>query len=185
MLQTAILAFSLSTDAFAASVANGARAPRMSLARTLGIAASFGLFEALAPLIGYLLGRHFAGMIESVDHWIAFTILAFLGLRMIWVSFKIEASPIGKAVPLSLAAILATAMGTSVDATAVGVTLALVETDIALTLLAIGLVTFAMTWIGLRLGREIGRRAGAWAERLGGLGLIAIGSHILVSHLTA
>lgn len=184
MLQTALLAFSLSTDAFAASVANGARAPKMSIVRTTGIAASFGVLEALAPLIGYLLGRQFAGTIESIDHWIAFGILGVLGLRMIWMSFKPE-TPTSVAVPLSVAAVFATALGTSVDATAVGVTLALVETNIALTLLAIGFVTFAMTWIGLHLGREIGRRAGAWAERLGGFGLIAIGGNILFTHLTA
>ncbi|HEV2572950.1 MAG TPA: manganese efflux pump [Beijerinckiaceae bacterium] len=99
-------------------------------------------------------------------------------------SFKPE-TPTSVAVPLSVAAAFATALGTSVDATAVGVTLALVETNIALTLLAIGFVTFAMTWIGLHLGREIGRRAGAWAERLGGFGLIAIGGNILFTHLTA
>ncbi|MDH7794869.1 MULTISPECIES: manganese efflux pump MntP family protein [unclassified Beijerinckia] len=184
MLQTALLAFSLSSDAFAVSIANGARAPRMSIVRTTTIAASFGLLEAVMPLIGYLLGRHFAGAIESVDHWIAFAILGFLGVRMIWMSFKTD-TPTGVAMPLSVAAVFATALGTSVDATAVGVTLALVETDIAMTLLAIGFVTFAMAWIGLHLGREIGRRAGAWAERFGGLGLIAIGSNILITHLAA
>ena len=81
MFQTAIIAFSLSTDAFAASVAKGARYPGMSPMRTVGIALGFGLLEALAPLIGYLLGLQFASVIEDVDHWIAFVILGALGLQ--------------------------------------------------------------------------------------------------------
>ena len=187
MLQTLVIAFSLSADAFAASIAKGARYPHMSLPRTTAVALGFGVFEALAPLIGYLLGKQFAGANEDYDHWVAFAILGALGVRMIWRSFQEETVTATSAAP-SVAAVVATAIGTSVDATAVGVTLALFSTNIPLTLVAIGVVTFAMTLIGLRLGGVIGKGAGgrglsAWAERLGGLGLIAIGANILVTHL--
>ncbi len=182
MLQTVLLAFSLSTDAFAASVAKGARFPNMPLGKTALIAASFGLLEALAPLVGYLLGLQFAGVIEGYDHWIAFTILGFLGARMIWASFDGERADELAAAP-SVAAVFATALGTSVDATAVGVTLALFSNNIPLTLLTIGVVTFAMTLIGLRLGGIVGDRTGKWAELLGGLGLIGLGANILATHL--
>jgi putative Mn2+ efflux pump MntP len=182
MLQTILLAFSLSTDAFAAAVAKGARFPAMAFHRTALIALSFGALEALAPLVGYLLGLQFAGAIEDYDHWIAFIILGGLGIRMIWASFDGESQEEPAAAP-ALAAVIATALGTSVDATAVGVTLALFSNNIPLTLVTIGVVTFAMTLIGLRLGGVIGERTGKWAEMLGGIGLIAIGAKILASHL--
>ncbi|MFN3888920.1 MAG: manganese efflux pump MntP family protein [Beijerinckiaceae bacterium] len=182
--QTAILAFSLSTDAFAASIAKGARHPGMSFKRIACIALGFGALEALAPLIGYLLGLQFAGAIEAYDHWIAFVILGFLGLRMIWKSFHEEEESVALANP-TIWAVIATALGTSVDATAVGVTLALFSDNIPVTLAAIGFVTFMMTLFGMRLGGVIGERTGKWAEMLGGAGLMLIGTKILVTHLTA
>jgi putative Mn2+ efflux pump MntP len=184
MLQTAVIAFSLSTDAFAASIAKGARYPGMSGWRTLGIALGFGVLEAIAPLIGYLLGVQFAGMIEAVDHWIAFGVLGLLGIRMLWKSL----GPGEDEAPMMLptwSAVIATAAGTSVDATAVGVSLAFASNNIPVTLIAIGLVTFGMTLIGLRLGGVIGTKVGRWAEFLGGLGLVAIGINILLTHLKA
>lgn len=184
MLQTIVLAFSLSTDAFAAAVAKGARFPGLPLRQTALIALSFGALEALAPLIGYVLGLQFAGVIEDYDHWIAFGILCFLGVRMIVASFDRECAADVAAAP-TVAAVFATALGTSVDATAVGITLALFSDNIPLTLATIGFVTFAMTLIGLRLGGVIGERTGKWAELFGGLGLIAIGARILQTHLMA
>ena len=143
----------------------------------------FGFLEALAPLLGYILGLQFAGAIENYDHWIAFLILGFLGARMIWMSFHPDDEPATLVAP-TLLAVVATAMGTSIDATAVGITLALFSDNIPVTLAAIGFVTFGMTLIGLRLGGIIGERTGQWAELLGGIGLFLIGLKILVSHLT-
>jgi putative Mn2+ efflux pump MntP len=185
LLQTFFLALSLSADAFAASVAKGVRYPQMSLGQTVAIATGFAVLEALAPLVGFLLGQQFASVIENYDHWIAFGILAALGLRMLHRSFqpqdfRQEAGP-----GPGIATVFATALGTSIDATAVGLTLALISANIPLTLLMIAVVTFLATLIGLRLGGTLGTRAGVWAERAGGLGLIAIGSTILHSHLVA
>jgi len=184
MLQTAIVAFSLSTDAFAASIAKGARFPSLSFVRTAGIALGFGALETLAPLLGFLLGKQFAGVIEDVDHWIAFTLLGLLGARMVWKSLHAKTDA-GEATTPTWSSVLVTALGTSVDAIAIGVTLALFSDNIPLTLLAIGFVTFAMTFIGLRLGGVIGERTGRWAEFAGGIGLAAIGVNILVTHLGA
>lgn len=183
MIQTLLLAFSLSTDAFAASIAKGARFPNLSWPRRVSIACGFGALEALAPLIGYILGIQFAAAIDDYDHWIAFGLLGALGLRMIWKSFHPDGEDEQASAAPSLAAVIVTAMGTSVDATVVGVTLALFSNNIPLTLGAIGLVTFGMTLLGLRLGGAIGARTGEWAEFFGGLGLIAIGANILVTHL--
>lgn len=182
MLQTVVIAFSLSTDAFAASVAKGARYPSMSVMRRIGIAFGFGALEALAPLIGYFLGLQFASFIEDVDHWLAFIILGLLGARMVWKSYQ-DGEEETSSLPPSWAAVAATAAGTSVDATAVGVTLALISDNIPSILIAIGLVTFGMTLIGLRLGGVIGLRIGRYAEFAGGLGLVVIGANILATHL--
>jgi putative Mn2+ efflux pump MntP len=182
MLQTAILALSLSSDAFAASLIKGARFPGMPWARTTIIALGFGALEGLAPLIGYGVGRGFAGKVEDFDHWVAFAILGCLGAAMIWKSFcKPEEEAIAAAPCWSSVAM--TALGTSVDAVAVGLTLALVSDNIPLTLLAISGVTFLMALIGLHIGGVVGNRAGVWVERLGGAGLIAIGANILITHL--
>ena len=182
MFQTVVIAFSLSTDAFAASVAKGARYPSMTPMRRLGIALGFGVLEAFAPLIGYLLGLQFSSFIEDVDHWVAFIILGLLGARILWKSYHAEEEETSS-IPPSWAAVAATAAGTSVDATAIGVTLALVSDNIPFTIIAIGLVTFGMTLIGLRLGGVIGLHIGRYAEFAGGLGLIAIGANILVTHM--
>jgi putative Mn2+ efflux pump MntP len=182
LLQTVVIAFSLSTDAFAASVAKGARYPALTAQRRIGIALGFGALEAFAPLIGYLLGLQFAEFIEDIDHWVALLILGALGGRMLWKSCHASAEE-ASAIPPTWLAVAATAAGTSVDATAVGVTLALVSDNIPLTLIAIGLVTFGMTLIGLRLGKVIGMRIGRFAEFAGGLGLMAVGAHIFASHM--
>jgi putative Mn2+ efflux pump MntP len=159
-LQTFILAFSLSGDAFAAAL------------------------EALAPLIGFLLGRQFAGTIAAVDHWIAFVLLFLIGARMVYRGFFPADDKTEDEAP-SVTTIATTAAGTNIDATVVGVTLALVTSDIPQTVITIGVVTFIATLVGLRLGRILGLWAGRSAEGLGGLGLIAIGANILFTHLTA
>src|SRR5690606_26678467 len=141
----------------------------------------FGCLEALAPLVGYLLGQQFSSVIADVDHWIALILLGFLGGRMIWRSYENRAEDAADGAP-GWGAVFLTALGTSVDATIVGVTLALVSDNSPRTLFLIGFVTFGMTLIGLRLGGVIGERAGKWAEFLGGFGLAAIGVNIFVTH---
>ena len=183
MIQTTVLAFSLSTDAFAASVAKGAKYPLITLRKKISIAAGFGILEAVAPLIGFLLGKQFETYIEDFDHWIAFGLLSALGARMVWKSFhKEHDDDTGKINP-SWNAVVVTALGTSVDATAVGLTLALFSDNIPLTLFVIGFVTFFMTLIGLHLGGKIGEKFGQWVELAGGVGLIAVGTNILIKHI--
>ncbi len=182
MLQVLILSFSLSADAFAASVAKGAGFPRLPFRQKAGIALGFGVFEAVTPLFGFFLATWFAAEIAAVDHWIAFAILGGLGMRMLWKSSR-PAAVSGYPSRVTWSVVAATAAGTSMDAAAVGVTLAVVGDNLALTLVTIGVVTFLMALIGLRLGGIAGERGGRCAEFLGGLGLIAIGTNILATHL--
>jgi manganese efflux pump family protein len=181
---TLVLAFGLSADAFAASLAKGAQFRRLSTARSAAIAASFATLEALAPLIGWLVGSRFGHWVAPFDHWVSFGVLGALGVRMIVQG--ITAGKEGRPSPApTMLAMVAVALGTSIDGAAVGVTLALVSERIVPMLAAIATVTFGMAWIGLRIGHGVGMRVGRIVEILGGIGLIAIGTKILVEHLLA
>lgn len=178
------MAFAVSTDAFAASLAKGAQFPRLSWGRTAAIAGSFATLEAFAPLAGWLIGREAGQWLTHLDHWIAFGLLGILGLSMILRGQRADAKDSSVSAPTWLAVGLV-ALATSIDAAAVGMTLALVLEQILPALAVIAAVTFIMTWTGLRLGRTAGFRLGKVVETLGGLTLIAIGFKILAEHLLA
>lgn len=177
------LAFSLSADAFAASLGKGAALHKPRIAEAARIAAYFGAFELISPLIGLALGYTIGGYIEAVDHWIAFALLLVVGGRMCWLAFQGEHDDDApKPARHGRLVLMATAMATSIDATAVGVTLAYMDLHIPTTILLIGLVTFSMTFGGVMIARVAGRYLGRWAECVGGLCLIAIGVKLLFEH---
>jgi len=178
------MAFAVSTDAFAASLAKGAQFPRLTWRRTAAIAGSFATLEAFAPLAGWLIGREAGQWLTHLDHWIAFGLLGLLGLSMIFRGGRAKAENSALSAPTWLTIALV-ALATSIDAVAVGLTLALVLEQILPALAVIAAVTFIMTWAGLRLGRSASFRLGRVVETLGGLTLIAIGTKILAEHLLA
>lgn len=184
----AALSLSMSADAFAASIARGA-ATRPTLSGAIKGGLVFGVIEALTPLLGWMVGIATASFVGAVDHWIAFTLLGFVGGRMIWEALTREdedtqAAPAAAGWRGALA-LVAVAIGTSIDAAAVGVSLALVGQNIVMIAAAIGFATFAMTTIGLSIGRMVGSKLGRVVEMAGGATLIAIGSWILADHLGA
>ncbi len=179
----AVLSLSMSTDAFAAAVGRGA-SHRPNLGAALRAGAVFGIIEAITPLIGWGLGLLAAGLVEQIDHWIAFVLLAAVGGKMIWEACKpldpdLETTPV-RSGPWAL---IATAIGTSIDAAAVGVGLAFLGANIWIIALSIGLTTFVLTTAGMLIGRAVGARFGKRAELIGGLALIALGTTILLEHL--
>jgi putative Mn2+ efflux pump MntP len=176
-----VIAFSMSSDAFAAALGKGAQLHRPTLGEALRIGAIFGTIEAITPLIGWTAGWAASGYIEAIDHWIAFGLLGIIGVKMIWDSVRRPEND-EKPRQHALTTLIVTAIGTSIDAMAVGVTLALVDADIMVTTLAIGLATFAMVTIGILVGRVLGARYGRLAEAVGGVGLILIGAKILIEH---
>lgn len=180
----AILSLSMSTDAFAAAVGRGA-SHRPSLPQALRAGAVFGVIEAITPVIGWSLGLIAAGFIEQIDHWIAFGLLAAVGAHMIWHGAAHEAEPEtpAPARKAGLLALIATAIGTSIDAGAVGVGMAFIGVNIWVIALSIGATTFALTTIGMLIGASVGARVGKRAEILGGLALIGIGAFILAEHM--
>ena len=183
----ALLAFAMSTDAFAAAIGKGAALHRPRLREALRTGAIFGCIEALTPLVGWALGLVAARWVAAIDHWIAFGLLGGLGLRMIWLGLRgdAEADVAEKPSRHGFWVLAATGLGTSIDAMAVGVGLALIDVDIVPVAAAIGLTTCAMVTLGVMLGRVLGAMAGRRAEILGGVLLVGVGSAILVEHLRA
>ena len=179
-----VLSLSMSTDAFAAAVARGA-AHRPSLADTLKAALMFGVIEAITPIVGWALGSVASGFVEQIDHWIAFGLLGIVGGNMIRLALRAADEPEAEAPQKSgLMVLIGTALGTSIDAGAVGVGLALIDANIWIIAASIGFSTFVLTAIGMRIGKAVGVRFGKLAELLGGVALIVIGTLILIEHLS-
>ena len=181
-----ILAFSLSMDSFAAALGTGACLRRPGLWEAVRVGACFGSVQLAMPLIGFTLGLTFATVVQEVDHWIAFLLLLGVGGKMVWESLfgddDDEDADAGCGGRTALGPLLLTAVATSIDAAAVGVSLAVVDVDIVSVCLLIGAVTFGLASGGVLMGRAAGPLLGRRAELIGGLGLIAIGAKILAEH---
>lgn len=177
MIAALLLAFALAMDAFAVALTQGARF-RPSAAGGLAIAATFGVFQALMPLAGWAIGTVALAYVAAVDHWIAFGLLAFLGVRML-------GGHVGEgeaAHALTGRALLIAGVATSIDALAAGITLPALGVTPWLAAGLIGLVTFALSGAGVVLGHRAGEHLGPWAERAGGVILIGLGVKILGQH---
>ncbi|WP_300759141.1 manganese efflux pump MntP [Janthinobacterium sp.] len=180
---TAALSLAMSTDAFAAAVGKGAalHKPRWSEALRTGLI--FGVIEAITPVIGWALGRVAAPYVEAWDHWIAFGLLAIIGLLMIRNALATPDADEAPAQKHSFWVLAATGFATSIDAMVVGAGLALLGANIVVTAAAIGFSTFVMVTLGVMLGRVLGTVAGRRAELVGGAILIIIGCVILYEHI--
>lgn len=185
LLPTLLIAFAMSSDAFAAAISKGASLTRPRLSEALRIGAIFGFIEAMTPLIGWALGTAAAPYVQAWDHWIAFGILGILGIHMIHNGSKadIEEDDAPARTRHSFWLLAATGFATSIDAMAIGVTLAFVDNNILITALAIGIATLLMVTLGVMVGRLLGAVIGRRAEVIGGIALIGIGSLILYEHL--
>ena len=177
-----LLAIGVSMDAFAVSIGKGLTVKKVTVREPLCVALWFGGFQALMPLIGYFLGSSFADLVTKVDHWIAFGLLALIGGNMVR-----EALQGGEEKPadssFAFKNMLLLAIATSIDALAVGVSLAFLQVNIWLAVAIIGLTTACFSAVGLLIGKKVGSRFHSGAELLGGIILIAIGLKILIEHL--
>jgi putative Mn2+ efflux pump MntP len=178
-----VLAFAMSTDAFAAAVGKGASLHKPRISEALRTGVIFGAIEALTPLVGWGLGSVAARYATEWDHWIAFGLLCGLGALMIRNGLKDDPEQAAPATRHSFWVLAATGFATSIDAMAVGVSLAFIENNIVVTAAIIGMATLLMVTLGVMLGRVVGRIVGKHAEVLGGLALVGIGGTILYQHL--
>jgi len=184
---TALLALAMSTDAFAAAIGKGLALHKPGWPEALRTGAIFGVIEALTPIAGWLLGVAAGRFVSAWDHWIAFALLGGLGLRMIrnGLAPADEEAVEEKPTRHSFWLLAVTGFATSIDAMAVGVSLAFLDVDILPVAAAIGCATLVMVTTGVLLGRVLGVIAGRRAEILGGVVLIGIGIAILHEHLAA
>ena len=181
VLELFILAVGLAMDAFAVAVCKGLSLRTLKLRQALVVGIWFGLFQGLMPALGYLLGSAFSGLVQSVDHWVAFALLAIIGGNMIREGIQGDEEDCDPS--LSFGVMFLLAVATSIDALAVGVTFAFLNVNILLAVTLIGVITFVISAIGVKVGNLFGARYKSKAELLGGGVLIPIGLKILLEDL--
>lgn len=181
MVEVLLLAFALSMDAFAVSVGLGVKSQTFSKSLAIRAAFLFGFFQALMPLFGYLASIGLGTFIASLDHWIAFVLLGAIGGKMLYESFQ-ENTEEGIASTANRV-LLMLAIATSIDAMAAGFTLNLLDLNPFVSMVIIGIVTFAFSFLGVFIGTKGGAFLEDKAEKIGGVILIGIGFKILIEHL--
>ncbi len=181
-----LIAVGLSMDAFSVAICKGLALPRAGADKCSVVGLWFGGFQALMPILGYFVGIHFKDAIESFDHWLAFALLALIGINMIREALgKEEDNAENKGCegnPLAARKMLPMAIATSIDALAVGVGFAFLGVDIWLSALLIGVTTFVLSVVGVKMGGVFGAKYKSKAELAGGIILILIGLKILLEH---
>lgn len=175
-----LLGFSVAMDAFAASVCKGLSSKQMSWRKALVVGLYFGGFQALMPLLGFWLGKGFSHFITDYDHWLAFILLGAIGINMI--REAIFERPEDMSDDLKAGPMIMLAFATSIDALALGVTFAFLNVNIYLAILIIGIITFAMSILGFKIGNRFGAKFRRPAEILGGLILFFLGLMIFLQH---
>jgi putative Mn2+ efflux pump MntP len=176
-----ILAIALAMDSVAVSIAIGSKYKDLLVSKALFTAAVFGFFQGAMPIAGYFIGISFAQYVKAFDHWIAFFLLSGLGAKMIYEAYQNEFDD--EVTNLTNKTLITLGIATSIDAMAIGVTFAFLQTDIYTAASVIGLVTFVLCVAAIYIGKKLGSFLESKAEMLGGLILIGLGCKILVEHL--
>lgn len=181
LIELFLIAVGLSMDAFAVSVCKGLAMPKCTFKKAAIVGLWFGGFQALMPAIGYILGAQFQEAIASIDHWIAFVLLALIGENMIHEALDNDEEEADASLDVKTMFLLAVA--TSIDALAIGITFAFLKVNIIPAVCFIGIVTFIISFAGVKIGNVFGARYKNKAEIVGGVILILLGLKILLEHL--
>lgn len=181
LIELFLIAVGLSMDAFAVSVCKGLAMPKCTFKKAAIVGLWFGGFQALMPAIGYILGAQFQEAIASIDHWIAFVLLALIGGNMIHEALDNDEEEADAS--LDVKAMFLLAVATSIDALAIGITFAFLKVNIIPAVCFIGIVTFIISFAGVKIGNVFGARYKNKAEIVGGVILILLGLKILLEHL--
>ena len=181
IIEILLTSLGVSMDSFAVSISKGLSMKEFDKKKGLIIGLYFGLFQGLTPLIGYLLGTTFQNLITNIDHWIAFLLLGFIGGNMLKEGLSEESEKHNDKV--NFKTMLPLAIAISIDALAVGITFAFLNVNILFAILSIGIITFVMSYIGVKIGSKFGNKYEKKAQMLGGTILILIGLKILLEHL--
>ena len=181
LIELFLIAVGLSMDAFAVSVCKGLAMPKCTFKKAAIVGLWFGGFQALMPALGYVLGAQFQEAIASIDHWIAFVLLALIGGNMIHEALDNDEEEADASLDVKTMFLLAVA--TSIDALAIGITFAFLKVNIIPAVCFIGIVTFIISFAGVKIGNVFGARYKNKAEIVGGIILILLGLKILLEHL--
>lgn len=181
IIEILLTGLGLAMDAFAVALCKGLSMKKFDKKKGIIIGLYFGIFQGMMPLIGYLLGTTFQNLITSVDHWIAFVLLGFIGGNMLKEAFSKDEETCNDKVDFKT--MLPLAIATSIDALAVGITFAFLKVNIVIAVLSIGIITFIMSFIGSKVGNKFGTKYEKKAQLFGGIILILIGLKILLEHL--
>ncbi|WP_294580763.1 manganese efflux pump MntP family protein [uncultured Thomasclavelia sp.] len=182
LIEIALIGVGLAMDAFAVSICKGLAMRKMNYRQAIIIAGFFGVFQALMPALGYLLGTTFASKIAAIDHWIAFILLGIIGASMIKEAFEDDSDELEDS-KLRIGDLFMLAIATSIDALAVGITFAFFEVSLLTSVTLIGVITFIICIIGVKVGNVFGKKYKNKAELAGGIILILMGTKILIEHL--
>ena len=180
-LEILLISIGLAMDAFAVSVCKGLSLKKMEWKKATIVGLYFGIFQAGMPLIGFLLGSTFEGLVTKIDHWIAFVLLGFIGAKMIKDAFSNESENCND--DMTVKTMLVLAIATSIDALAVGITFAFLKVNILLAISSIGIITFILSVFGVKIGNKFGDKYERKSELAGGIILILMGLKILLEHL--
>lgn len=181
LVELFLVAVGLSMDAFAVSICKGLSMKKMNWKHAVIVGIYFGGFQALMPFLGYILGSQFKHLIASFDHWVAFILLAIIGINMIREAMNSDEECVDASVSFKTMVVLAIA--TSIDALAVGVTFSFLQVNIISAVSFIGIITFTISLVGVKVGNVFGCKYKSKAEFTGGVILILIGIKILMDHL--
>jgi manganese efflux pump family protein len=180
-----LLAFGLSMDAMAVAAARGLAVKRIGVRHVLLVAGFFGGFQALMPIVGWLLGSRVGKAIEAWDHWLIFAVLGGIGGKMLWEASQEQAEEtLDESQAFGLKVMLVLAIATSIDALAAGFTLPLLGAPLGVSILAIGVTTAVLSAAGLFAGHHFGAALGSRLDAIGGLVLIGLGTKTLIEHLS-
>lgn len=182
LFELILSAVGLSMDAFAVAICIGLSLQKISFKKSLTVGLYFGIFQAVMPLIGYLLASQFADKITAFDHWIAFILLGMIGGKMIKESHAKQECRVGEKVSLKFREMLPLALATSIDALAVGISFAFLKVGIMPSVSFIGIITLLLSMAGVKAGHVFGLKFQSKAELAGGIILILIGLKILLQH---
>lgn len=183
LVELILVAVGLSMDAFAVSVGKGISLQRVRFRHALLAALWFGTFQALMPLVGYACGVSFSQLVNRIDHWIAFLLLALIGGKTIYDYFAGEEEEAADA-DFSVRTMFLLAVATSIDALAVGVSFAFLHVSLVRSVALIGVIAALFSFAGVHIGHLFGSRLRDYAQLLGGVVLVAIGLKILIEHLS-
>ncbi|MCE1157784.1 MAG: manganese efflux pump MntP family protein [Spirochaetia bacterium] len=192
LLTSFLMGLALSMDALAVSISASICTDSIPRAVSLRAAAFFGFFQFAMPLTGWLLGSTFRQLIQGYDHWIAFGLLAFVGGKMLWEGIRVripaycpDPDEIKDHGIMKIHSLLLLALATSIDALAVGLSLCMIGSPILWPSVIIGVTTYVVCLLGIQFGKNLKRLFGDWADIVGGIVLIGIGTKILIEHLIA